>query len=662
MKTEVRCRWPGRFANAIVKCSLYGSENKRLSFVDSLLRRSTNRNRRVSSLQVQESRKLASRLEKSSEAELKARSLELRERLDGSEGLNIETACQLTALAIVSVQRTFGFAPHDVQILAAIESALGRIVEMKTGEGKTIVAGMTAYLLSALGRGVHVATTNDYLAQRDYDELRPFFERLGVRIGMLKKPGNDRNNRLACECDVTYGPGYQFGFDFLMDQVTLRQQQQSLFGNSIINALNDFNPMTLLIQQQGQGCTVVDESDSVLIDEATTPLVLSGGTPERVDPRPYLLAKQLAESFVDQTDYRVTSTHQILLKPVGRSKTLDAFHRTTSLSLDRPWQSYVENALRAQLFFRRDEHYVVRDGKVRIVDQFTGRIFDDRTWQNGLHQAVEAKENLIIYSSTPSRARITRQRYFQKYHLLCGMTGTAWEVKREFETVYGTGVVQIPTRLPCRRKILRTEFFSTWDAKLRAIAKDVVARHRTGQPILIGTRTIRESQRVEEALRQVNLWPVVLNGVQDSDEAEIIAAAGLVGSITVATNMAGRGTDIKLDKIAKEAGGLHVLATEPHSSARIDQQLIGRCARQGDVGSAQFFVSAEDDFLAKKVPELADAIKRSCDASGRSNHDFSDAVLSAQSGEEAEQFRLRQQLVMQDNWFDEVRKSVSSHD
>jgi preprotein translocase subunit SecA len=633
-----------------------------LSFVESILRRSTNRDRRVASKHVHDCRKLALGLEKSSDAELKARSLEMRERHDGSDGLDIDSACQLTALAIVSVQRAFGFAPHDVQIIAAIESALGKIVEMKTGEGKTIVAGMTAYLLSVLGRGVHVATTNDYLAQRDHDELSPFFDRLGVRVGMLQKPGNDRNNRLACECDVTYGPGYQFGFDFLMDQVTLRRQQQSLFGNSIINTLNDFDPMTLLIQQQGHGCTVVDEADSVLIDEATTPLVLSGGTPERVDPRPYLLARQLAESFVDQTDYRVTPSQQILLKPVGRAKTLDAFDRTTSLALDRPWQSYVENALRAKLFFRRDEHYVVREGKVRIVDQFTGRIFDDRTWQNGLHQAVEAKEDLIIYSSTPSRARITRQRYFQKYHLLCGMTGTAWEVKREFEAVYQCGVVPIPTRLPCRRTILKAQFFIDWESKLQAIASDVVTRHRTGQPILIGTRTIRESQRVEEALRRVNLWPVVLNGVQDSDEAEIIAAAGMVGSITVATNMAGRGTDIKLDQVAKEAGGLHVLATEPHSSARIDQQLIGRCARQGDVGSAQFFISAEDDFLVKKAPELADTISRSCDASGHSHRDFSEDVHCAQTEEEAAQFYMRQQLVLQDNWFDEVRKSVSSHD
>jgi preprotein translocase subunit SecA len=370
----------------------------------------------------------------------------------------------------------------------------------------------------------------------------------------------------------------------------------------------------------------------------------------------------LTDSFQDQNEFIVTNDHRVVITAQGRKKAMEAFHHMPSFHLERPWIAYVENAIRAKVLFQRDEHYVVREGKICIVDQFTGRIFDDRTWQKGLHQAVEAKEQLDIYSSPPPRARITRQRYFQKYQLLCGMTGTATQVRREFEKVYRVGVTAIPTRVACQRQVLKAKFFGSWESKLAEMAADVLHRHKTGQPILIGTRTIRESLYIESALKRQGLSPIVLNGVQDADEAEIIARAGQTHALTIATNMAGRGTDIKLEQQARELGGLHVIVSEPHSSTRIDEQLIGRCARQGDPGTAQMYVSAEDDFLVNKAPDLSLSIARASDASGRCSLDFTRAVVAAQAAEEEHQFHVRQQLVLQDNWFDEVRRTISSYE
>ncbi len=594
-----------------------------------------------------------------SDSELRSMSEDLIGECRGKQELTRPQLLLGLELGALAIQRTFGFLPHDVQVLAATESARGRIVEMKTGEGKTVVAALTAYLLGLFGQGVHVATTNDYLAERDCKLVSPFFDRLGMKVGLLERTGADRRNREANACDVTYGPGYQFGFDFLIDQITLRRAEEGGLGRTLLDSLNDHDLTEQLIQVRGHGCTVIDEADSVLIDEATTPLILSGGLPKIADPQPYVLAKRVVEQLEAGSHFDFGPARQIYFTERGKQLILDAIERHARLPLDRPWINYIENALRAKFFFHRDEHYVVLEGKIRIVDQFTGRIFDDRTWQHGLQQAVEAKEGLTIYAPTASQARITRQRYYQKYKRLTGMSGTVLEVASEFGHVYRARVVSIPTHVPCKRKVLPTRFFRDWETKLASLSADVQQRHSRGQPILIGTRTIRESCRVVESLSRCGIQATLLNGVQDAEEAEIVAQAGWRGAVTVATNMAGRGTDIKLGEHVLEAGGLHVIGTEPHSSNRIDQQLIGRCARQGDPGSAQFYVSAEDEFLVTRAPNLSREIARSCDVSGDCRNAFSLSLLKAQRREEQRQFQVRQQLIRQDNWLDEVRRSIA---
>jgi preprotein translocase subunit SecA len=302
--------------------------------------------------------------------------------------------------------------------------------------------------------------------------------------------------------------------------------------------------------------------------------------------------------------------------------------------------------------------YVVVEGEVRIVDQYTGRIFADRTWQDGLHQAVECKEGVEIKSAPPSVARITRQRYLQLYDQICGFTGTAAGARQEFRTVYGCPVVNVPTNLKCIRRNLPARFFADVSAKLQAIAQAVVANHQTGQPILIGTRTIRESFQIRDALQAKGLSPIVLNGVQDEEEAEIVAGAGRLGALTIATNMAGRGTDIKPDQRALAAGGLHVVGVSPNGSPRIDRQLIGRAARQGNPGSSQFFVAADDEVIATHSPALAKKITRSAAATGETKFNFSKELIQLQESIEAAQYRARQAMILQDQWMDQVRESI----
>ena len=556
------------------------------------------------------------------------------------------------------VYRSLGFRLFDVQLEGIGAASRGSIIEMQTGEGKTVVTGCIAALRALEVPSVHVSTTNSYLADRDCDELAPIFDRLGLSHGKLPSESDEAASRAAYKQEIVYGPGYQFGFDFLHDQMKLRQQKKSSLGREVINRIRGTQQGHKLIQPEHHHIALIDEADSVMIDEAMTPLIISmpGTAPQ--DPVPYHLANRIAGEMVEGEHYTIKLPEKSI--EVTDRANLEAHEKIANhrnLLLARPWKAYISNAIRAREILRKDVDYVVLDDKIQLVDQYTGRILADRTWQAGLHQAVEIKENVEMQPARESTTTITRQRYLQMYDSLAGLTGTGQSVAEEFLAIYNCPIVVIPTNRPSLRRIDKTRFFADAEAKFAAIADDVLDRHKNYQPILIGTRTIRESIQIDQALRARNIEAVLLNGVQDGDEAEIVSQAGKTGAITIATNMAGRGTDIKPDARAIEAGGLHVISVSPNESTRIDRQLIGRGARQGQPGSAQFFVAADDALLIDHNSSLPKQIIRSAKSSGESK-DFSRELLALQKTIERRNFGQRKQMILRDRWMDSVRESI----
>lgn len=596
-----------------------------------------------------------SRLKNLTPTQLAATAADVREQNE-KRGFGSQVRSMMPCV-VEAIRRTQGFLLHPVQMEGAMITASGQIIEMQTGEGKTVVTGAAAMLNALLGNGTHVATTNDYLAERDYQTLEPAFDLLGLRSGLLPKEMLRAESRKAYDCQITYGPGYQFGFDFLFDQITMRQHSHSHLGRSIVQQLEGFSLDQELVQMGGLDVCIVDEADSVLIDEATTPLILSFDSDEKISARPYHLAKSFVLELDDEDFQLDFQTKQIKFTDAGRRRMRD-YRRNKQLVLERPWKSYVRSALYAQHFLERDRDYVVQDDEVNIVDQFTGRIFDDRTWQAGLHQAVEAKEGVDINPPRVSKARITRQRFMQLYQKVSGLSGTAIGGSRDFREFYQVNVVSIATHLPCQRILFAPRFFADQDSRISAIVAEVQSRRKTGQPILIGTNTIRDSIAIQEAFDANSIEAEVLNGIQDQEEAEIIAQAGQLGAVTVATNMAGRGTDIKLSEQAKELGGLHVIGAAPNQSRRIDRQLIGRAARQGQPGSAQFFVAADDELLTKFAPALSKRISSRCGRDGESQIKADREIANLQASRDLAEFQRRQEMVMRDNWMDSVRDSV----
>ena len=461
-----------------------------------------------------------------------------------------------------------------------------------------------------------------------------------------------------CRNQVVYGPGYRYGFDFLRDQMYLRDNRQSHLGLATVNRIRGNNPHQKLIQPPKFHVALIDEADSVMIDEAMTPLIISLPSKNHEDPMPYLLAKKIVAGFEEGVDYTLEMpSKKIELNDKAQQYAHDEVRHERKLKLARPWRIYIVNAIRAEKTFSRNVDYAVVDDEVQIVDQYTGRIFPDRTWQDGLHQAVEAKEGVTIKPGRESTTQITRQRYLQLYQYLAGLTGTASSVELEFRTVYCCPTVEIATNKKSRRKIETTRFFGSLEAKLDAIAEDVVRRHKTGQPILIGTKTIRETYEVFEAITSRGLSVTLLNGVQDEEEADIVARAGQTGAITIATNMAGRGTDIKPDENALAQGGLHVIGVSPNSSKRIDRQLVGRAARQGQPGSAQFFAAATDDLFAEQQTSLTKQMVRKQNKNGEAP-DFSRDLANLQQAIEARNFQQRQDMILRDRWMDSVREAI----
>jgi preprotein translocase subunit SecA len=536
-----------------------------------------------------------------SDEELLAKSQELRGKARGRWSLNLLLP-EAFGLACVAIERTLGLRPFDVQLAAGVVMHYGGLVELATGEGKTLTAALPAYLNALTGKGVHIATVNDYLARRDAEWIGPVYEKLGLSVGYLQQQMDDERRYAAYRCDITYGTASEFGFDFLRDRMKLRAGQDvaAPFWTPWLpgNHKARLDPRV----QRGLVYAIVDEADSIFIDEARTPMIIAHPTrlaaPE--EQVVYLWADRVARRLTPEEHFRwVPKKEKLELTEAGRrqvrySEPPSGQH---AKAMDKMFEA-VERALLAHYRYHRDQHYMISpDNKIIIIDEGTGRPMPDRHWRDGLHQAIEAKEGVPINVPSEHAAQITYQNFYRLYQKLAGMSGTLMPNFWELHRVYGLWVTRVPTNRPCRRVQLPDRVFPTEEAKFAAVVEATQQMLAAGRPVLIGTRTVEASKKLSARLTAAGIAHQVLNAEQNQREAEIVALAGQPGTVTVATNMAGRGTDIKLGPGVAEKGGLHVIATERHEAERIDRQLVGRAGRQGDPGSAQFFLSLEDKIL-----------------------------------------------------------------
>ena len=606
-------------------------------------------------------RNLADSLESATASELIAEVIEVRKDLArGSTPSDPHILVAGLALACEALRRTRGIRLYDVQLLAAMAMSGRCIAQMQTGEGKTFVALTAALHLAMAGRGVHVITPNTYLAERDQKLARVVAEALGLTVELLPERVDAVQKTPAYDADITYGTGHEFGFDYLRDQLSLRQQAQARLGERLLKQLDSSASAKRVTMQRGLAYAIVDEADSVLIDDASSPLVLSFGSDDRApDADAHLTAKALSELLRIEEEFVLdAATGRIALTDAGVQRSYAADVAIPVLQLVRPWTEYVQQALRARYLFRRDVHYVIQNNEVRIVDETTGRIFEDRSWQDGLHQAIEASENIKITAEKYSVAQVTRQRYFRLYEHLSGMTGTAVGCERELHDVYNLDVEEIPLRVPSKRIVYATRFFANAQARNAAIIEAAAQCRDCGRAVLIGTRSISDSENLAAALKSRGISFQLLNGMQNADEAEIISVAGQPAAITIATNLAGRGTDITLHDDVRQRGGLHVIVTECQTSGRMDRQLIGRSARQGDPGSAELFACAEDTLVAQYGPWLANALRREADANHEVHSDFTAQLSRIQATAERQQYAARVNMLRRDIARDSLLRSV----
>ncbi len=531
------------------------------------------------------------------DGKLKEVSEELRIHLH-RHGFQEDLVAHAFALVREVAERTVGLRHFDCQLVGGMVLLKGMVAEMETGEGKTLAATLAACTAALAGVPVHVITVNDYLTVRDAQWMGPIYEGLGLRVGYVAHHVRPEERRSAYQCDITYCTNKELVFDYLRDRLKLgdrvdplRLQAEYLYGK-------DARVRQLLLR--GLHFAIVDEADSILVDEARTPLIISGMAGSDEGQLFMEQAMTLADSLQRKVDYTIDETlRSIDLTTEGKRRI-----RELAVPLGPLWkgtlrrEEMVRQGLVARHLFRRDEHYIVQDGKVQIVDEFTGRLMLDRFWERGLQQLIEIKEGCEITKPRETLARISYQRFFRRYLRLAGMTGTAWEVRSELWSVYGLPVVRIPTNRPTIRKRHPDRIFFKEDEKWQALVEKVRHLHAEGRPVLVGTRSVAASEQASRRLRDAGLEHQVLNAKQDREEAEIIARAGELGRITIATNMAGRGTDIKLGPGVVERQGLHVFLTERHEAARIDRQLAGRCGRQGDPGSHEALLSLGDPLMA----------------------------------------------------------------
>jgi preprotein translocase subunit SecA len=574
---------------------------------------------------------------------LRAKTLEFKERLARGETLD-DLMPEAFAVAREAARRATGMRPFDVQVMGAVVLHQGSIAEMKTGEGKTLVATMPVYLNALAGRGVHVVTVNDYLAGRDAAWMGPVYEFLGLSVAALQNSMEGNERRDAYLADITYGTNTEFGFDYLRDNMVLRTEQQV---------------------QRGHFYCIVDEVDSILIDEARTPLIISGPG-ERAAKTYYdfaRIARRLKPGEGEEADYEVDEKKRTVaitengLARVERELGIDNIYEDLSGQL----VNHLMQALRAASLFRRDVDYLVQDGEVKIIDEFTGRILEGRRYSEGLHQAIEAREGVKIKEENQTLATITLQNYFRLYEKIAGMTGTAATEADEFREIYSMEVVVMPTNEPMIREDRNDLIYKTEKAKFKAAADLIADCYERRQPVLVGTISVEKSEHLSEMLKRRGIPHEVLNAKHHAKEADIVAQAGQPQAITIATNMAGRGTDIKLGEGVVETGGLFVLGTERHEARRVDNQLRGRSGRQGDPGVSHFIISLEDDLLrifgGERIHRLMDRLGLEEDIPIEHNL-ISRSVESAQKKVEEQNFQIRKRVLEYDDVMNKQREVI----
>ncbi len=583
---------------------------------------------------------LSDEMEALTDEQLRAKTDEFKEQL--ANGATLDDII-VPAFAVVreAAYRVIGEKPYFVQLLGGLAIHYGNIAEMKTGEGKTLVATMPTYLNALTGKGVHIVTVNEYLADRDAKWMGAIHEFLGLTVGVNKREMSPQQKRDAYNCDVLYSTNNEIGFDYLRDNMVVRAQDR--------------------VQRPLNFC-IVDEVDSILIDEARTPLIISGG---KFDSKDLYTSADRAVKNLKEEDYTVDEkTKSVSLTDSGVEKIEKTFHLKNLYDLENAvLVHHLNQALKANYGFHVDVDYVVEDGSVIIVDQFTGRLMHGRQFSDGLHQALEAKEGVKINEETKTMATITFQNLFRMYAKLSGMTGTAKTEEEEFRDIYNMYVIQIPTNKPVIREDLPDLVYATERGKFKAIVEKIKEIHATGQPILVGTVSVENNEKLSALLKKEGLKHEVLNAKNHEREAEIIAKAGQRDSITIATNMAGRGTDIKLGEGVVELGGLCVIGTERHESRRIDNQLRGRSGRQGDPGMSQFFVSFEDDLMRRfgtdKIKDMLIKVGFGEDQAIRSRS-FTKSIEQAQRKVEGNNYDTRKSLLDYDNVMNEQREIIYS--
>jgi len=574
-----------------------------------------------------------------SDSELSANTSKFKEILADGADLD-DILIEAFAVAREAARRTVGMRPFDVQVVGGMVLHEGKIAEMKTGEGKTLAATMPIYLNALSGKGVHVITVNDYLAKRDAEWMGPIYKFLGLTVGVVVHGMNDDERQAAYNCDVTYGTNNEFGFDYLRDNMKFQIEDY---------AQRDFN------------FAIVDEVDSILIDEARTPLIISGPSEESTDK--YYRINQIIPSLKKEEDYTIDEKSRTVVlteKGVARAEKLlkvDNLFEPRNMEI----LHHVNQALKAHTLFKTDVDYLVKDGQVIIVDEFTGRVMPGRRYSDGLHQALEAKERVKIERENQTLATVTFQNYFRMYDKLAGMTGTADTEAVEFKNIYNLDVVVVPTNMSMIRTDHPDVIYKTEKEKFAAVIDEIKELYSQKRPVLVGTISIEKSELLSKYLKKVGIKHNVLNAKNHEREAEIIVQAGQPGTVTISTNMAGRGTDIKLGEGVAELGGLHILGTERHESRRIDNQLRGRSGRQGDNGSSRFYLSLEDDLLrifgAERISSVMDKIGLE-EGQPIEHNLISKALENAQKKVEGQNFEIRKHLLEYDDVMNRQREVI----
>ena len=582
---------------------------------------------------------LDSKMQALSDEELRAKTTEFKERIAKGETLD-DILPEAFAVAREAAARTIGLKPYRVQLIGGIVLHQGRIAEMKTGEGKTLVATLPAYLNALSGKGVHIVTVNDYLAKRDREWMGQIYEFLGLSVGVILHDLTPEERQVAYGADITYGTNNEYGFDYLRDNMVIYKEERV---------------------QRPLNFAIVDEVDSILIDEARTPLIISGQGEKSTEF--YKVADYFVKTLLKDTHFTVDEkAHSVILTDEGVEKAEKFFHLDNYADpSNMEIQHHVAQALKGNYIMKKDKDYMVKDGEVVIVDEFTGRLMEGRRYSDGLHQAIEAKEGVKVERESKTLATITFQNYFRMYTKLSGMTGTALTEEVEFREIYGLDVIVVPTHRPVSRIDMPDVVYKTVKGKYNAIAEEIAETYQKGQPVLVGTVSIEKSEILSQTLKKKGIPHQVLNAKYHEKEAEIVSHAGERGMVTIATNMAGRGTDIKLGEGVIELGGLKIIGTERHESRRIDNQLRGRSGRQGDPGSSRFYISLEDDLMrifgSERLQGIVDKLGLQEDEAIESKM-VTAAIENAQKKVEGNNFDIRKTLLGYDDVMNQQREII----